>query len=121
MKIFAYLSLLSVFLIVGFSACEADRKNPKAPQTKRMELDTLSQYSDQNYRIYTLEGCEYIVYGYGNSRWGSHKGNCKNHQVDSVEVLKQEIKDLNSYIKQLEQDNQIMGSELGNKFYNEKK
>ena len=121
MKLFAYLSLLSMFLIVGFSACEADKKNPKAPETKRMELDKLSQYSDQNYRIYTLEGCEYIVSGAGSHKWGSHKGNCKNHQSDSVEILKQEIKDLNSYIKQLEQDNQIMGSELGYKFYNEKK
>ncbi len=121
MKIFAYLAFFCMFLIVGFSACEADRKNPKAPETKRMEIDTLSQYSDQNYRIYTLEGCEYIVVGIGNNRWGTHKGDCKNHQSDSVEVLKQEIKDLNSYIKQLEQDNKIMSSELGNKFYNEKK
>lgn len=78
MKLFAYLSLLTMFLIVGFSACEAERKDPKAPESKRMVLDTTSQYSDQNYKVFTLEGCEYIVYGYGNSRWGSHKGNCKN-------------------------------------------
>ena len=43
-----------------------------------MELDNKSQYYDQNYRVYTLEGCEYIVVGNGNGRWGSHKGNCKN-------------------------------------------
>jgi hypothetical protein len=43
-----------------------------------MELDSTSRYYDQNYKTYTLEGCEYIVVGYGKERWGSHKGNCKN-------------------------------------------
>jgi hypothetical protein len=33
---------------------------------------------NMNYRIYELEGCEYIVMGYGDQKWGSHKGNCKN-------------------------------------------
>ena len=78
MKLFVYLSLFLMFLVVGFSACDNHPKRPTAPQTKQMELDSTSQYSDQNYRIYTLEGCEYIVYGYGTQRWGSHKGNCKN-------------------------------------------
>ncbi len=32
----------------------------------------------ENCRIYTLEGCEYIIIGSGNDKWGSHKGNCKN-------------------------------------------
>jgi hypothetical protein len=43
-----------------------------------MELDNTSQYYDQNYKVYTLEGCEYIVVGVGKTQWGSHKGNCKN-------------------------------------------
>jgi hypothetical protein len=51
---------------------------PKAPDAKRMELDSTSQYYDQDYKVYTLEGCEYVVIGVGNTRWGSHKGNCKN-------------------------------------------
>jgi hypothetical protein len=50
----------------------------KKPNPHRMELDNKSQYYDQNYRVYTLEGCEYIVVNYGNMQWGSHKGNCKN-------------------------------------------
>jgi len=69
MKLFAYLSLLTMFLIVGFSACEAERKDPKSPESKRMELDTLSRYSDQNYKVYTLEGCEYVVVSTGSNRW----------------------------------------------------
>jgi hypothetical protein len=107
-----------MFLLVGISACDANERGQKAPDTKRMELDTLSQYSDQNYRVYTLEGCEYIVSGAGSHKWGSHKGNCKNHTIDSVKILKQEIKDLNKYIKQLEDENQMMGSELGWREYN---
>lgn len=68
---------VSIVIFSLFTSCDDD-KGPKAPESKRMELDTTSQYSDQQYRIYTLEGCEYIVSGYGNQRWGSHKGNCKN-------------------------------------------
>jgi hypothetical protein len=120
MKTFAYLSLFTTFLLVVFSACDENNKGQKAPKSKRMELDTLSEYSDQNYKVYTLEGCEYIVVGFGNTRWGSHKGDCKNH-TDSVRVLKQQIKDLNKYIDQLVEENQIMGSELGYRFNNEKK
>ena len=43
-----------------------------------IELDNDSRYYDQNYKVYTLEGCEYIVVGFGKMQWGSHKGNCKN-------------------------------------------
>ena len=109
-------------MLLLMTSCGLDEdRGPKAPQSKRMELDSTSQYSDQNYKVYTLEGCEYIVVGYGKDRWGSHKGNCKNHSVDSVEFLRQEIKDLNKHIKQLEEENKLMGSELGYRFYNEKK
>jgi hypothetical protein len=75
---------LNIILMVIFGSLmlllmtSCDEKGQKAPQSKRMELDSTSQYSDQNYKVYTLEGCEYIVVGYGSSRWGSHKGNCKN-------------------------------------------
>jgi hypothetical protein len=50
----------------------------KKPNPHRIELNNTSQYYDQNYRVYTLEGCEYIVVGSGKTQWGSHKGNCKN-------------------------------------------
>lgn len=50
----------------------------KKPNPHRLELNNKSEYYDQNYRVYTLEGCEYIVVGLGNAQWGSHKGNCKN-------------------------------------------
>lgn len=69
------------FLMLLFSSCDAGLP---APESKRLLLDQKSQYSDQNYKVYTLEGCEYISIGYGKDRWGSHKGNCKNpiHYVE---------------------------------------
>jgi hypothetical protein len=48
-------------------------------EARSTALDSTSRYSDKDYQVYTLEGCEYIVVGTGRSRWGSHKGNCKNH------------------------------------------
>lgn len=65
------------FLVIT-SCVNEEYRGTKAPQSKRLELDTTSQYYDQQYKVYTLEGCEYIVVGIGNNRWGSHKGNCKN-------------------------------------------
>jgi len=85
------IKLIEVVIISGlillfamfFTSCEGTQRGSKAPQSKRMELDSTSQYYDQNYKVYTLEGCEYIVVGHGNIRWGSHKGNCKNPIHDS--------------------------------------
>ncbi len=42
------------------------------------ELDTLSPLYHTHTQIYSYEGCEYIVVGFGESRWGTHKGNCTN-------------------------------------------
>jgi len=73
-----FLIIVSFVIVSFFTGCDDGRHAPKAPQSKRLELDSTSRYYDQNYKIYTLEGCEYVVVGYGNQRWGSHKGNCKN-------------------------------------------
>jgi hypothetical protein len=64
-------------LLATIVSCNENR-GPKAPESKRLELDSTSRYYDQSYKVYTLEGCEYIVVGYSQLRWGSHKGNCKN-------------------------------------------
>jgi hypothetical protein len=72
------MTLFGLLMLLLMNSCVNEDSRPKAPQSKRMELDSTSQYSDQNYKVYTLEGCEYVVSGVGNNRWGSHKGNCKN-------------------------------------------
>jgi len=70
--------ILIVISSVSILTSCSERRGPKAPESKRLELDSTSRYYDQQYSVYTLEGCEYIVVGYSQLRWGSHKGNCKN-------------------------------------------
>jgi hypothetical protein len=114
-KIVTSILLSSLLLSCG------EQRGKKAPDSKRIELDSTSQYYDQNYKIYTLEGCEYVSVGSGSNRWGAHKGNCKNHpscNVDSLKIIKDELKQLKKHIIQLEEDNKIMGSELGWREFN---
>jgi hypothetical protein len=59
-------------------SCSDGPKGPKVLESKILKLDSTSIYQDQNYKVYTLEGCEYIKVGFGRDAWGSHKGNCKN-------------------------------------------
>ena len=56
------------------------RSHKKTQKVKgfQTELDTLCPLYHTNTEIYSYEGCEYIVVGHGESRWGTHKGNCKN-------------------------------------------
>jgi hypothetical protein len=65
--------LIGLLVVLGCADTDKKQKNPH-----RIELSTESKNYDQNYKVYTLEGCEYILVGAGNNRWGSHKGNCKN-------------------------------------------
>jgi hypothetical protein len=74
MKLISILTLSLVLL----GSCVDPKERPTTTNPHRMELDNTSQYYDQNYKVYTLEGCEYIVVGVGKTQWGSHKGNCKN-------------------------------------------
>jgi hypothetical protein len=72
-----FVILVAAILLTG---CNPAKENGAKPvvQTNRLELDSTSQYYNKRYTVFTLEGCEYIVVGYGNHQWGSHKGNCKN-------------------------------------------
>jgi hypothetical protein len=76
------LIFLAIFSMCILSSC-VDNGNAKDPfaaeaEARSTKLDSTSEYYDKQYKIYTLEGCEYLVVGYGKERWGSHKGNCKN-------------------------------------------
>lgn len=82
-SMFAVIIWFAVITTIAIlTGCES-RNSEAKPNPHRMELDSTSRYFDQNYRVYTLDGCEYVVAGVGNSKWGSHKGNCKNpiHQA----------------------------------------
>ena len=85
MKRNSIFSILQIFITtMVLMSCNP---NSEKPRTETRELN--SNY----YKVYTLEGCEYIVIGVGNTRWGSHKGNCKNpiHKGPSSEVNRLEI------------------------------
>jgi hypothetical protein len=76
--------LTITILALIISSCDqmnANRQEPKAPtptvETSAAEL-TKNSNSYNSYEEYSLEGCQYIVVGFGNDRWGSHKGNCSN-------------------------------------------
>ena len=73
--VIGWFTIITLIAIL-FSGCEGNVRVSTNPH--RLELDSTSKYYDQNYRVYTLEDCEYIVVGAGNYKWGSHKGNCKN-------------------------------------------
>jgi len=51
---------------------------PKSPEPEVYKINNQSEYYNEHYNVYTLDGCEYIVVGIGDTKWGSHKGNCSN-------------------------------------------
>ena len=82
-----FTAAMMVFLLgaglVSMLACLPPNNNPNINRAEerghnQLELDSTSQYYNRRYTIYTLDSCEYIVVGYGNHQWGSHKGDCKN-------------------------------------------
>lgn len=63
------------------------------------ELDSSSCAAwPTHYRTYSLDGCEYIVVGSGQNRWGTHKGNCSNpiHKGQHPSLPQPEIVEGNS-------------------------
>lgn len=73
------LALISLILLNSCGNSESKYIRPTTTvQGSEAELDTLSPLFHTHTEIYSYEGCEYIVVGYGESRWGTHKGNCKN-------------------------------------------
>ena len=64
-------------VIVGLHSCAFEDTDTKKHYPVKY-LDKSSHNNDKQYEIYILDGCEYILVGGGNGRWGSHKGDCKN-------------------------------------------
>ena len=63
-------------ILLLLNACQSRQQSIKDSQSR--ELDSTSIYSNRNFTIYTLDSCQYIVVGIGNTSWGSHKGDCTN-------------------------------------------
>ena len=121
--IFAITAGIWITAIVAVSCSE--NRGGKAPESKRMELDSTSQYYDQNYKVYTLESCEYIVIGVGNTRWGSHKGNCKNpiHRNQNLETALYDEKHFDCVVESCEKEKSeyAVTTECGILFYTSKR
>ena len=73
---------LIILLVLILTSCHDSARDYISPTPTvsgaKVELDTLSPLYHTSTQIYSYEGCEYIVVGYGDSKWGTHKGNCKN-------------------------------------------
>ena len=75
--------IICLISLIGFTSCRWEINRKSEPNTvsqpvKIQQLGTSTEQYDRYYRIYTLEGCEYIVVDVGGNKWGTHKGNCKN-------------------------------------------
>ena len=70
------LLVLIIGIALGLFLISCDEQ----PKVKEQPIG-LRQKSDEHYKNvteFTYGGCEYIKVGYGQSAWGSHKGNCIN-------------------------------------------
>ena len=68
------LGFLLGMILITLVSCEKQKSQIEEPIGLR-------QKSDEHYKNvteFTYGGCEYIRVGYGQSAWGSHKGNCTN-------------------------------------------
>jgi thioredoxin-related protein len=73
--------LLISFLLLS---CQSEQERQKSIKDRQStELDSTSTDYYKKFVIYTLDSCQYVVVGYGDYRWGSHKGDCTNpiHQT----------------------------------------
>ena len=71
---------LLIVLILGIALGLFLISCDEQPKVKEQPIG-LRQKSDDRHRNvteFTYGGCEYIKVGYGQSAWGSHKGNCIN-------------------------------------------
>ena len=70
--------LIALSLFISSCGHMNDDQSKKPSNPEVIPLDNTSETYHEQYKIYTLEGCEYVVVGCAGSRWGSHKGNCSN-------------------------------------------
>ena len=67
------MGILFGMVLISFTSCEEKKEREIV-----IELSKDDKNHTRNVDEYTYQGCEYIVVDFGKSKWGSHKGNCKN-------------------------------------------
>jgi hypothetical protein len=68
------LGFLLGIVFMSLVSCEEQKSQKEEPIGLRQKSDD----RHKNVTEFTYGGCEYIRVGYGQSAWGSHKGNCIN-------------------------------------------
>jgi hypothetical protein len=78
-----------IFIALFLFSCEGNIQVSTQPKEKPIGLRQQSDDLHKNVTEYTYGGCEYIRVGYGQSTWGSHKGNCTNpiHKKQKIIVV----------------------------------
>ena len=66
--------------LLGMALISITSCGKQAPQPIEKPIGLRQQSDDRHKNVteFTYGGCEYIRVGYGQSAWGSHKGNCSN-------------------------------------------
>jgi uncharacterized protein YcfL len=80
--------LLSLTSLLLFSCQSEEERQERIKDKQSKMLDSTSTYYYKQFKIYTLDSCQYVVVGIGNSRWGSHKGDCTNPIHQSKDTIK---------------------------------
>ena len=80
------LLILTSILLLSCQSEEERQERIKANQSKMLDSTSTDNY--KQFKIYTLDSCQYVVVGYGDYRWGSHKGDCTNPIHQSKDTIK---------------------------------
>lgn len=76
---------LLLALFIPLASCSSNH-SPENKQQVFIIPDDSRQGSIREATFITIDGCEYIISGSGNSFAMTHKGNCKNHSADTVYI-----------------------------------
>jgi hypothetical protein len=79
-------------MMTYITACGPSAMEKAAAEHQKMTKDNIlmRELPKNNTRIYTYQGCYYIVYDYpSDNTWGTHMGNCPNpiHKYVNVDSI----------------------------------
>lgn len=107
-KVFLIIPII-IFVITTLvlNSC-VEKKDVKQENPKSVEAE--------HYTIYTLDGCEYVRFDFGQTSWGGHKGDCSNPihkgqhpsvyelETEEYDHLLDEEKHFDCYVVSIDQD-----------------
>ena len=126
------LGTLAIIILIGIlvlcTGCNPDYGKPEgSDNANKLILDSTSQYYNKTYRIFMLDGCEYVVVGIGDHQWGGHKGDCKNpiHEHNDVTPIDTTEKHFDCTVESVEpgddKNRYMYTTECGLTFYSNQK